>query len=284
MEIPPFPEGTSPDVREVADWVEFAALAERKAFKRGDLKSAIAIESVEAPEVLEEATWHELTRRAEVMGRLWPLRLVGSRISQRSPSPIPRDFYRFFCLLGFRSVDQVDRTLFEVVVANVIAPLTGRPGLHVGAPASEGMDPSFRKRVAFYAAEAGLAPMEIKDEPLPHDKDLGLDAVTWLVFMDGRGAELHFMVQCATGADWDTKLHDIELEVWKDHIHWGVRPVRVFAVPFLLILPQSKWIRTSRKGGLILDRARLVELATRVTVPRHVADAVRTRVRTLRAA
>jgi hypothetical protein len=192
--------------------------------------------------------------------------------------------YRFLSLLSFAPVDAVDRTLFEVVVANLMASFTGRAGLHLGAPASEGMDPSFRERVKMYIIEAGILDTEVHASPLPHDKDLGVDAATWRGFADGRGVGLHFVVQCATGEDWEDKLHDIDLEVWKSHIHWGVPPVRVFAVPFVLDPPEAKWVRIAHQGGLILDRPRLVELATESPLPRGLIMKLSSRVAVLSAA
>lgn len=276
--------GSRVGVGQVADWVEFVVLSGTAPFKRGDLKSAIGQEDLAAAETMEQLTWSELERRAELFGQRWPLRLVGRRISRRAPSPVPLDLYRFFCLFGIGSVDPEDQTLFEVAVAELVRPLSGRTGLHVGAPASAGMDPSFRERIALYAATAGLLPDEVKAAPLPHDKDLGLDVVSWVSFSDRRGADLHLLVQCATGANWESKLHDINLEVWKDHIHWAVAPVRVFAVPYVLTMPRAKWVRTARRGGLILDRPRLVELAALGRLSDEVTKTMRRRVQVLRAA
>jgi hypothetical protein len=262
----PFPPGDQPRIAQVADWVELSALARKAAFKRGDLKSAIASEDVTHSDVLEQSVWHELEQRATFLGPRWPLRLHGNRLTRRTPSPVSLDLYRFFCFLGIGSIEHDDRVLFEVAVAQLISALTGTPGLHLGAPASEGMDPSFRKRVEVYQSTSRLLDKEIKAAPLPDDKDLGLDGVTWRRFSDERGADLHFLVQCATGDDWQTKLHDINLTVWADHIHWAVTPVRMFAVPTVISQDEAKWVRTSRKGGLILDRPRLVELALSVTI------------------
>jgi hypothetical protein len=278
-----FPVGDRPEVSAVADWCEFKALARSSSFKRGDLKSAVTLENVADSEIIEQEVWYELERRQALFGLRWPLRLSGNRLSRRSPSPVPLALYRFLCLLGVGVLDASDRTLFEVLTAELLAPFSGLPGLHIGAPASQGMDPSFRERVNFYAEQSGLLNTEIKSAPLPTDKDLGVDGVTWWAFDDDRGANLHFLAQCATGSDWEDKLHDIDLEVWKDHVHWGVTPVRIFAVPFVITLPEAKWVRISHKGGLIVDRPRLVELATYVDLPASVVQELSTSVTRLTA-
>ena len=281
---PPFPVATRPDPGEIADWVEFVTLSRTSAFKRGDLKSAIGQEDLESADVLEEETWFELQQRADVFGGQWPLRLIGNRLDRRRPSPVALGLYRFLCLLGFASLEPEDRKVFEQVVSALVEPLTGQAALNIGHPASHGMDPSFRNRVRLYAEQSGLLEAEIKGPLLADDKDLGVDVVTWLPFHDGRGAYLHFLVQCATGPRWTDKLHDIEVDVWRGHINWGVAPVRVFALPSVVSQPGAKWVRTAQKGGLILDRPRLAELSLRITFPVDLARAVRARVNLLAAA
>ena len=99
----------------------------------------------------------------------------------------------------------------------------------------------------------------------PHgDKDLGLDVVTWMAFSDKRGAYLHFIGQCATGDDWYSKLHDLKVDWWKEHVGWAVEPVRFFATP--IVVPTTKWRRTCLAAGLVLDRPRLIELFFRFSV------------------
>lgn len=284
LQLPSFPVGHPPEVGAVADWCEFAALARTPSFKRGDLKASLSQEGHDDADLIEESVWHELLSRSRLFADRWPLRLVGNRLTRRSPCPVPIALYRFLCLLGLGAVDAVDRTTFEVLVAELLTAFTDQAGLHVGAPASEGMDPSFRERVKAYIAQSGLLTTEVKAAPLPADKDLGVDAISWWPFGDDRGASLHFLAQCATGGDWEEKLNDIDLEVWKDHIHWGVPPVRVFAVPFVISLAEAKWVRTSRRGGLILDRPRLVEIATWVDLSPVLIRALGSRVRELGAA
>ncbi|MFL5796799.1 MAG: hypothetical protein ACJ77A_02555 [Actinomycetota bacterium] len=268
----------------MADWVEFMALARTSAFKRGELKTAIGQENVESPETLEQEAWYALEQRAALFQETWPLRLVGNRLRRRTPSPINLGLYRFLCLLGFASLEATDRKLFELVVTKLVEPLTGTPAINVGHPAAAGMDASFRNRIEAYSQAAKLLPSEVKAGLLPDDKDLGLDIVTWLPFKDQRGAFLHVLVQCATGPDWEGKLHDIDITVWRGHINWGVEPVRIFAVPGVIFLPEAKWVRASQKGGLILDRPRLIELSTRLELPPDLVRAMAARTRLLAAA
>jgi hypothetical protein len=258
------------------------ALARRTAFKRGDLKAATQRESLRTPELLETRTWDELLLRSLYLGPRWPLRIRGARVARNRPSPIDLRLYRFFCAFGAAGgVDDEDRQLFEEVVLHLVSALTGQLGLRIGHPASTGMSASFRERVVAYCSLSGIVDWEVKDAPLPTDNDLGLDVVSWIRFADGRGGDLHFVVQCATGSDWREKLADIDIAVWSDHVHWGVPPVRVFATPLVISLPEARWIRVVRRGGLLLDRPRLCELAQNAELPASLVARVGQRSRAL---
>lgn len=274
----PFPEGPDPDTRAVADWVEFTALTGRGGFKVGDLKSAVAVEDIDDPDLLEQQVWNELKTRAKLHGENWPLRLQGARLIRRRQSRVSVDLHRFLCCLGMGILEPEDRGLFELVVSELLPALTGHRSLHIGHPASAGMDASFRKRVEAYCTQAGMLPGEIIAEPLPTDNDLGVDAVTWLPFSDGRSGYLHFLVQCATGANWMDKTQDIVIATWNRHVNWGVPPVRLFAVPFVIVTTDERWLRLCGEAGLVLDRPRLLELSTRLGGPSALLPMLRRRV------
>ncbi|HXH78426.1 hypothetical protein [Nocardioides sp.] len=266
----------------MADWVELQTLSGRSPYKRGDLKSAIAIEDISSPDLLEVRVWDELATRSKLFGEHWPLRLDGAFLRRGRRQPLNLAYYKYLLCLSLGLVEKADRELFELLVANALTGLTSHPSMHVGAPASAGMDPSFRKRVKHYTKSSQL----IKDEeyhraPLPADKDLGLDAVSWYPFRDGRSGYLHFLVQCATGEDWSTKLSDLHLEIWKRHINWAVTPVRIFSVPFALTMLPERWVRTCTEAGLVLDRPRLLELDGRHPLTPMLDADVKTRLKYL---
>jgi hypothetical protein len=143
------------------------------------------------------------------------------------------------------------------------------------------MDPSFRVRFDEYLRQAEVVDWERNRDPLSSDNDLGIDVVAWRPFADSRGGNLHLLVQCATGADWQEKLADIDLEVLKDHLHLGVPPIRVFATPLVISLPEARWTRVVRRGGLFLDRPRLLELSQSVELPQALVRVLRSRGRDL---
>ncbi len=102
------------------------------------------------------------------------------------------------------------------------------------------------------------------DDPSTHlVKDMGIDVVAWLPFIDGRVGQVFLVAQCATGlTDWDTKFDDVSwsgMRIWLESTPecWG--GTRCFAVPFH-IPNTARWLAVSSKAGLFLDRARITLL------------------------
>lgn len=275
--LPPFPVSKQPTASEVADWCECAALLTGVDFKRGDLKSAISREDVTAPELLEEQAWSELQHRAKLLGDRWPLEMSDTRLTSRNWTTDHTLIYQYLCLIALGDIDAEDRILFEQIVECIVASRIGSTVDRIGHPARGGASSSFRERAAQYAEKSHLRELEFLSEPLPHDKDLGLDVVGWLPSADGRGGYLHFLFQCATGKNWDEKLHDIDLDLIAPHIKWAVTPVRVFCIPVIVNLPHAQWIRLSMQAGWVMDRPRLLEISVGLTLRAEVRDNIAAR-------
>lgn len=91
----------------------------------------------------------------------------------------------------------------------------------------------------------------------PYKKELGLDLLCYRPFLDGRKGIPVFMVQCASGSDWDTKLDTPNLDIWGDIIHFKNRPLRAFSTPFTFQEKLFNQSITSVKG-LFFERCRLL--------------------------
>lgn len=262
------------DTSELADWVELSALTSGQ-FLSGSLQTALARSDavVGDPAARAGLVWQEIIDRASLCGRNWPLRLKGNRLKTRGHHPNALwHFFLSFLSLG-QGVSNEGRRLFEEGVTDVLAGLVGGRALRLGWPRSRGMPQSLDEAVALYAR---LSREEKSDQPLlGTDKDFGLDIAAWREFSDRRrGGFLPFIGQCATGKKWyeEGKALELQLDMWNRHVHWAVRPVRFFAVPF--VVPPVHWIRASNAGGLVLDRPRLLELAMDAPLQRRRAAAI----------
>jgi hypothetical protein len=251
---PPFPEDD--DVAAVADWAELSAVLTGSPLSQAKLRTTVGRENAVSSTLVEDA-WAELQQRKVLFGGAWPFRLDETTLTlRRRPGAIA--WYAFLAALGLRyNIDNVGRELFEHCVAEVVAGLTGRRGLRIGFPRRAPMPTSLAEAVRVYCG-GSAEELGVLHPTLPTDGDLGLDVVSWIAFRDARGGYLHFIGQCATGADWGDKLTELNPFKWGDHISWAVQPVRFFATPVIVRLGEFR--RASKDGGLILDRPRLLAL------------------------
>jgi hypothetical protein len=88
-------------------------------------------------------------------------------------------------------------------------------------------------------------------------KELALDLLLYRPFPDGRQGFPYFLVQCASGDNWDTKLTTPDLNVWTDILRPATKPMRGVAVPFCF--SDDEFRRNCvQVTGLFLDRCRLL--------------------------
>ena len=100
----------------------------------------------------------------------------------------------------------------------------------------------------------------INDDAIPvfkDAKDEGLDLVAHRPFTDQRVGRAFFLIQCASGDNWASKLHTPDLDVWTKLIVFATNPRRGFCFPLTLDEDEFK-AKCSKCTGLFLDRYRLL--------------------------
>jgi hypothetical protein len=94
------------------------------------------------------------------------------------------------------------------------------------------------------------------------NKDAGLDIVTWKPFADGRSSKLIAFGQCATGANWWEKRHELQPAEWCRT--WLLKTPQVYPVKMFFI-PHSvsdvEWAALGYQAGIIFDRLRTTHYA-----------------------
>jgi hypothetical protein len=247
---PPLP--TEPSVEEVADWAELVALRLGKV-ARGKLSTAVARDG--GSDRLVADAWTELGERADLSGDRWTFTVSSAYLARRTDRVDDHVLPAFFAALGLReNIENPHRALFEQCVAELVYGLLPAT-LRIGHPRRPPVPPSFRDAFVDYVARIDE---HVAALPPATDNDLKMDVVAWRGFGDRRGGYLHLVGQCATGADWEAKLDELNLDVIKDHVSWGVDPVRFFATPHVVAAQHMR--RISKRAGLVLDRPRLLEL------------------------
>lgn len=168
--------------------------------------------------------------------------------------------------------------LFEEVCAQAAVEYLGGPHCHVGSFVF-----GFPRRTApkgFASAVNSLCDHlneggGNKQRPRTKDqKDAKLDVVAWRAFADRRIGKLIAFGQCATGANWPDKIHELGApagwcKLWMSEA-FSVDPLKMFFVPYRV--PSDRWLETCVGGGILFDRCRIVQHSS------LVADALRHRI------
>ncbi|HUT29921.1 MAG TPA: hypothetical protein VMX13_09025 [Sedimentisphaerales bacterium] len=88
-------------------------------------------------------------------------------------------------------------------------------------------------------------------------KDAELDMLCYRPFVDGRVGIPLYLFQCASGADWDNKLHTPRIEIWKRLVEFAAIPKKGFAIPFALL--DGDFVRSCNLvDGIVIDRYRIL--------------------------
>lgn len=88
-------------------------------------------------------------------------------------------------------------------------------------------------------------------------KEVGLDLLCYRSFPDRRGGLPVFLVQCASGANWKSKLKTPDIRIWTKVITFSSDPKKAFSMPYAL--NEAEFNRNANiVDGLLLDRHRLL--------------------------
>ena len=107
-------------------------------------------------------------------------------------------------------------------------------------------------------------------------KDMTLDILFYKSFPDGRQGFPYFMVQCASGANWPTKMRDPDLSVWSNIVRPITKPMRGVAIPHCCS-ERDFHQHCVKTEGLFLDRCRLLAASqvNNTWLPDSVGDRIK---------
>lgn len=244
------PDPTSSEV--VADWVELQLTLGNERMSRDEVSAAIEAAVAEEPDdVLLTDVWLELERRQELYASAW-FAVEGFGIETLLTSGTARlaiASYQTCLLLSlFGAHGQTVPKLFERLTWCAVKSFWGEAtswGLYSG---------NIEQRMKQLAND-----MNERYSHSPPSKafDRGVDIIGWKPFPDHRSGQIAVLVQCAAGQDWRRK-RPAPLLAWSQYIHWASPPIIAFAVP--RVVSPMDWHEQSTDIGLLLDRARLVNL------------------------
>lgn len=266
----------SSDYTLVADWVELQLTVEEDSLSRSAISSRIEHLTGNTNENFISDVWSELKRRSKAYNppRIQMLDDLISSVESTGRCPI----YVSCLLYSLYGVDREHRTdpkLFERLVAEAIRSYLNGEVYVFGWPVMQGQSPDIRVRIRELANNMCE---NFVEEPASRYKDRGVDVVGWKPFIEledagHRGSQIVILMQCATGANWDSKTTELPFDSWLDYIHWKSRPIKSFAVP--KVIPKDRWHDISKEGGLLFDRVRILNLLSLGVTDVSLADSLR---------
>ena len=252
------------------DWVELSALSEGGDISRSDvvdfLIEAHVYEDQDFCSEFVMSAWSELRKRQGWLG-------VGSDLEFKSARIIPRDPWQempahAFCVavslaphyakwLEQFGPDYTDQgSLFERLALEALPQkFAGWMFRSTGWSARTAVD--LVDVVPELATVLSEEPGNVRKWASGKAHEAGLDLAWYLPFADVRGGLPAYLGQCASGANWVTKLHTPELPVWRKLIDFTHPPSKALVLPFALA-DDTFQNRRLQVNGLLIDRHRLL--------------------------
>ncbi len=217
-----------------------------------------------------DAAWNEIERRADLCGASYGVSIDG-RWARALGHWEDKPAHAFCLLLSLSSYydwwhdefgpDYTEQgELFELITDQALKALgQGWKTLRTGWGGASKR--AFRDTVEDIANRingGGLGNVDLWDTP--NVKERGLDLIWYRPFPDLRVGAPYFLVQCASGANWEKqgKGRTPDLNVWENIINPKTSPMRGCAVPFSYSDERDFEQKCVVLKGIFIDRCRLL--------------------------
>jgi hypothetical protein len=276
------------DLTALCDWIESSVLFDQETLSVPLLVDVLREEQLcedqESAYVIVNDAWAECARRRSWIDSAWPFDLTQDTINLAREWQEAADYT--FCLLlsltiRYRHWAKTCITdygeqgeLFELMtMESLIKQFSDWRFLQTGW--SRSRTQSLRdvvQAVASFLGEQEVA--NIYRWTKTTAKDAGLDIVCQRPFRDGRVSVPVYLIQCASGSDFEQKLKMPDLATWKKIVDFVVEPRKGFATPYAFA--DDDFVRyASRVEGMLLERYRI--LAAGCNSPNWLSDALHNR-------
>lgn len=264
----------------LCDWMEASVLFVEDRLSMTDFVDTLCSEHIYRDQTFANALvadgWSEIRRRVAWLGNGAPLQIQGSKLC-RTRDWEKSSAYSFCLMLSLRKWFKkwatqfganfnVQGSLFEELTKESLSTLL--PGWEVHQTGWTTKTPNrLHKVVRKVATQLSEPEGEVLRWTKPTANEAGLDLVCYRPFADGRVGLPVYLFQCASGGDWDGKLHTPDLRIWGRIVNFTADPKKAFASPFAF-LDADYTMNCNLVNGLLLDRFRLLSpLASGQTWP-----------------
>lgn len=271
------------------DWIEGSILFVDDVLSSTDIVDALCEDNIYtsqdmAAEMVGNA-WSELKRRASCVGTGVSFSITGMRMSRQHASWEDTPAHSFCVLLSlakwhhdwakqFGKDFNEQGSIFEELTKLSLENLLSGWNIHLTGWARTRAN-KLGAVVDEVATQLGETKGKLERWTRPTANEAGLDILCYRPFPDKRGGIPVYLMQCASGGDWEGKLDTPSLNVWEKIIEFTAKPKKAFATPFAFLEDDFR-INSNRVDGMLLDRYRLLSVASGedVWVPRPLKDRI----------
>ena len=255
----------------LADWIEASVLFQEEP----EISGAELVDLLCETQIYEQQAfawermgdaWAELRRRQDCLGGFSPLTIEPHRITRLTPwrdTPahsfcvvlsLAKWYPKWASRFGHNYTEQGE--LFELVTRASLERLLPGWRFHLTGWARTRTN-KLGAVVKDIAALLGESIGKIERWTKPTANEAGLDLLCYRPFVDARVGVPVYLLQCASGADWESKLHTPRLEIWRRLVEFAATPRKAFSTPFAFL--DTDFVRNCvLVDGLLIDRYRLL--------------------------
>lgn len=256
------------------DWLEGSIIFNEKEVSRSDVVDIMMEDGLynnqDFANEWVENIWSEFKRRQACLGTGTPFKLEAEKISRETPwEQAPA---HGFCLVlslaqyfsglhgkwrsKFKKGYNEQGELFELLTLESLQNQFNDWSLY-RTGWSKSNASKLDSIVDEIAQRLGETKGDIRRWTSPDSNDEGCDLLFYRAFADSRVGVPVYLIQCASGGDWEDKLKTPDMDVWTTIIQFAAPPRKAFSTP--ISFTDSDFIRYTKKvAGLLLDRYRLL--------------------------
>jgi hypothetical protein len=259
----------------ICDWIEGSILFDSDAVSTTDVIDVLIEEEIYADDdfasQIVETAWAEMQRRSAWVNGAVPFRIGHRRIERLLPwEDFPGHSFCVTLALAecypewakvFGSNYTQQGELFELLTKESLEHQF--PGWQIHQTGwTRSRTVRLAQVVEDVASRLGEATGHMNLWTNPNAKEKGLDLLVYRPFEDKRVGIPVYLMQCASGRNWETKLKTPDIAIWRNVIRFTVEPKRAFSAPFALL--DDDFERTCVVvEGMVLDRYRLLAASGR---------------------
>lgn len=263
------------DALQIADWIEGSITFADQELSQSDVVDVLKENYLTTKARDQSAndlavdrvkqTWQELHRRAGCLGAAASYEVDGPKVKRTQEWEHTPGFA--FCLIvallpayrtafrQFRGYTEQGQIFERLTQASLSA--LGWQVHNTGW--SKSASDSIESKIQAVAEFLRVDPMQDASKKwlAPKAKDAGLDLICQYEFKDGWGGKPIILTQCASGDNWEDKLHTPNLKIWNKLLDMHAVPARGLAMPFAIRKDRFHQASVTDEFALLLDRHRL---------------------------